>query len=62
MKQQKLGKWLNIILLIAMAIVMQGSNYIARKCKTITVCPMCATVVGKSCPCFKVKLCLPVRR
>ena len=59
---KRINKVLSVIMLLAMAIVMQGSNYIARKCKTITVCPMCATVVGKSCPCFKVKLCLPVRR
>lgn len=56
---KRMNKVLSIIMLLAMAIIMQGSNYMARKqvCRTIRVCPVCVTVVGVECPCYKVKVC-----
>ena len=53
---KRMNKVLSIIMLLAMAIVMQGSNYMARKqtCKTFKVCPIC---LYEPCPCHKVKVC-----
>ena len=49
-----------IILLVCMAIVLTSG--IAARCRTYTVRPICAAVVGQTCPTFRVKICLPVRR
>ena len=49
-----------ILLLVCMAIVLTSG--IAARCRTFTIRPICAAVVGQECPTYKIKICLPVRR